>query len=206
MVLVLPHKKKCFILFVSLGSHGRLLSAASLFSLYQEKEKEKSSTFSLDMSIKRITLAGTLSSEEYHSCQLKQNLYMVPFSLSLLDNMVFMSRPNLTLQLLQNQTVLYKGVQSMIQHVFLFMRYFFSRELLSLVSQFHKRQIVFKFELARESRPDTQSESISLPGCVKIIKIQKFWLFISSSSAGLFIYFQIYCFLCSHVVKIYSSY
>lgn len=41
IALALQHTKKCFILFASLGSHVRLLSATSLFSLSQEKRKKK---------------------------------------------------------------------------------------------------------------------------------------------------------------------
>jgi len=65
------------------------------------KNEEKSLKSPLDMSIKRIALAGTSSSEEYHSCQLRQNLSVAPFSSSLLDKTIFMARPNLTLQLSQ---------------------------------------------------------------------------------------------------------
>lgn len=62
--------------------------------------------FPLDVSIKRSALAGTPGSEEYHLYQLRQSVSVGPFSLSRLEKMIFMYRPELTLQLPQNQTVL----------------------------------------------------------------------------------------------------
>lgn len=67
----------------------------------KEKKEEKSLKYSLDMSITRLALARTSSSEDYHSRQLRQNLSAVLFSSSLSEKTLLLYKLILTLQLPQ---------------------------------------------------------------------------------------------------------
>lgn len=84
MTLILQHKKKHFILFASLGSHVKFLSATSLFSLSQEKRREKKLkiclTFALIL-VQRIAVARTLSSEEFISVKPESSCALISSSL-----------------------------------------------------------------------------------------------------------------------------
>lgn len=73
------HRKKPCVLFALFRISREAPVSYKFVQFISRKKEEKILNFSLDMSIKRIALAGTLSSEEYNLCQITQNLSVAHF-------------------------------------------------------------------------------------------------------------------------------